>query len=133
MNIQTAQYSIEKAIEKLGVDPEKTRGTNKNQWDLYKGKLHLMLDLFAVSEKKAFFQILSPISDIPENECDFFKFLLEQNHTIVGASVTKFKDKIYLKNIREISELTTEEILNLITSTSIHAEELIQKMKEIFN
>jgi len=104
---------LENCIKQLGVDPAICRDKNPGQWNLRKGSADVWIDIFKREEDVwGYFQCMSPICDIPQTNRDaFFTEVLEINHTLYGVAFTKFKEKLYIKTIRELEGISEGEML----------------------
>lgn len=116
---------VEACIQDFGVDVAQTRGDKPGQWDLYKGSAHVMIDIFKMDNGWAYFQCLAPIVKIPEdNKIEFYEEILEKNHQLFGVGMTKFKDWVYIKTIREIEGIDKSEINAQIKRIGNYSDEL---------
>ncbi len=123
MDLQPYYKLVEEVIQELGVDPANTRGENPGQWDLYKGSAPVMIDIFE-HDGYGYFQCLAPISLIPEDrKIEFYEEILETGHKLFGVGFTKFKDKIYLKALRETDNLDKSEIKATMLRVGNYADE----------
>ncbi len=124
---------VEDALRGFGLDPEKARGEDKGSWLLQKDGNPIWIDVFQRPEEPwGYFQCLSPAFQLPEDEnlrCQLYEKLLEKAHTIFGVSITKYKDWIYVRLIRELTDITVNEIMNIIARVGTFAIELRAEMK----
>ncbi len=131
MDLKNYYDLVETVLQELGVNPEETRGNKPGQWDIYKGSAHVMIDVFEMKNGWAYFQCLAPISKIPsDRKIEFYEEILEKNHQLFGVAMTKFKDSIYIKTIREVEAIDKTEILAQIKRIGNYADELDTFYKE---
>ena len=132
-NLQPYYDIVEKFIANLGVDPAGCRGDKPGQWNLVKGSAPVWIDIFYLeNEKRSYFQVMSPICYIPDsNQAMFMQELLETNHQLFGVAFTKYRDVIYIKMIREVRGLDSDEASDMIFRIGNYADhyddQLIQK------
>lgn len=104
---------VESRIEALGVDAALCRGDKPGQWNLtYKGST-VWIDVFSfpATPDKYYFQVMSPLTAEPDrNKEDYFKNLLEINHNLYGAWISKKGDWFYVMSLREADNLDHSEI-----------------------
>jgi hypothetical protein len=125
MDFKKAVDITENAIIELGVSIENARGQKKGQWNLYRGNLHVMVDIFNISDDKIFLQILVPLIKVPQDkETNIYKFLLEKNHTLISASLSIFKETVYLRNISNFLMLEEEAVKDLLNVIGESADEI---------
>ena len=123
MDLQPYYQMVEEVIQELGVNPENTRGEKPGQWDLSKGSAPVMVDVFEY-EGRGYFQCLAPVSLIPEDrKTEFYEEVLEIGHKLFGVGFTKFKDKIYIKALRETDNLDKSEIMATFNRVGNYADE----------
>jgi len=125
MDLKPYFEMVDAVIKDLGVNPDETRGEKEGQWDLYKGSAHVMIDVFELENGWGYFQCIAPICKIPEaNKIEFYEEVLERNHKLFGVGMTKFKDGIYIKTIRELEGLDKTEMTNMINRIGNYADDL---------
>lgn len=126
---ETLKNLIEEAIRQLGVNPKDARGEYDGQWDLKRGSATVWIDIVKDSEGNLYFQVMSPMFNVPQNPEERLKFyeeLLEKNFKMVNVSLCK-NDKsyyIYLKTVREAENLQLEEIIAQIRRVGFYSDEL---------
>lgn len=131
MDLTPYYQMVENCIKQLGVDPEACRDKNPGQWNLKKGSANVWIDVFK-REKDVFgyFQCMGPIVDIPQtNKEAFYQELLEINHSLYGVAMTKFKERIYIKTIRELDGLNEDEIMAMIKRVGGYADDYDDYLK----
>jgi hypothetical protein len=103
---------VEKVISKLGVDPSTCRGEKSGQWNLVKGSASIWADVWKLEDKDyGYIQIMGPVCDIPDNKkLEFYEEVMEINHNLYSCALTKFKERIYVKSIRELDGLDETEV-----------------------
>ena len=115
---------VELSIKRLGVNPGEARNKDTNQWDLMTGKLHLMIDVFEVGGN-TFFQCIVKLAEIDDENSFVFGKLLEQNHTLIDISLTKFKNSIYLKSILHGEYCDVDYITAVLNKISDYGEKFV--------
>jgi hypothetical protein len=126
--MQDLQYyyqMVDDCIKELGIDPAKARiAGKKNEWELTKGSVSLWITItYLEQNKNTYIQVLSPVVNVPANNLlRFYEELLETNHTLYGVAFTKFDKWIYVKAIREIEGLDSNELFNMITRVGNYAD-----------
>lgn len=130
-NLQHYFDMVEKSIIDLGVDPAVCRGEKPGQWSLKKGSASVWIDIWHIEqEKRAYFQVLAPVMQVPEmNQQAFFQELLELNYTLYGVAFVKFNDWVYVKLIREIDGMEQKEAAATINRVGWYADEYDDKLK----
>lgn len=115
---------IEKAILKIGIDPEKCRGEKTGRWSLQKGSINIMIDVWMLEkEQRTYFQTVAPIMKIPKGSNSVLtEELLEINHALFGAAFSIFQEIIYLKTTREIEGLDVSEAYQTILRIGNYAD-----------
>ena len=124
MKIEDLIKQVNLAIRQLGVNPEEARNKGTNQWDLLTGKLHLMIDVFEVGGN-TFFQCLVKLAEVEEDNSFIFGKLLEQNHTLIDITLTKYKNSIYLKSILHGEYCDIDYIMAVLNKISDYGEKLV--------
>ena len=114
----------EENIKQLGINPDTCKGPKPGQWSIKKGSASVIIDIFKKpTDKFGYFQCLAPVSKIPETKTlDFTLEVLDINHTLFGVGMTKFKDWIYVKTIREVVGLDKTEMMASIQRIGIYAD-----------
>lgn len=125
MDLQPYFQMVENCIRKLGVDPSICRGQNPGQWDLKKGSASVWIDVFKREQDHfGYFQCMAPVVQIPQdNTKEFYEEVLEKNHTLYGTAMTKYKDWIYMKSIRELNGLDEDEMMATLNRVGTYADE----------
>ena len=125
MDLTPYYQMVEECIKELGVDPNLCKGENEGQWDMKKGSANIWIDVFK-KEKDfyGYFQCMAPISKIPaDNTLEFYQEVLEKNHSLYGVGMTKFKDWIYIKIIRELEGLDQKEMMASLKRVGGYADD----------
>jgi hypothetical protein len=124
-DIKTYYQLVENCITKLGVDPSICRDKNPGQWNLRKGSADVWIDVFKRPEDEwGYFQCMAPVSKVPASNVDaFLTEVLEISHTLYGVGFTKFKDYIYVKTIRELEDLSEDEMMAMIRRIGGYADD----------
>jgi hypothetical protein len=121
--IQTHYKLVDAAISDLGLNPDEVKGDQPGQWNLKKGKFDIMIDVWE-QEKQFLFQIVAPLCALPsENKEGFLLYLLQKNYGLSSIAYAVMEDAVYLKHTTEISSLTKENIVMLMTKTAFYAEQ----------
>ncbi len=133
--MQDLEYYIkltEEAISKFGLDPEAARGKEKGQWNLQKGDIPIWIDVFkGENDPWGYFQCMSPAIVLKDGDnCELYEKLLEKNHSIFSVAITKYQNTIFIKIIRELTNITVEEIMNAVARVSTYAEKVKQEFGE---
>lgn len=128
---------VEECIVRLGVDPNTCREPDKEgQWTLRKGSAQVWVDVFhSERENRAYYQVMSPIMTLPEkSQCEFYREVLEINDQLFGVAFTIYKDRLWLKVIREADGLDVDEAFNMLTRIGNYGDKyddiLIQKYSD---
>ena len=124
MKIEDLVRQVELSIKRLGVSPVDARNKQANQWDLVTGKLHLMIDVFEISGN-IFFQCIVKIAEIENDNSFVLGKLLEQNHTLIDISLTKYKNSIYLKSILHGEYCDVDYVTAVLNKISDYGEKFI--------
>lgn len=123
---------VEDCIRDLGVEPATCKGEKEGQWDLKKGSASVWIDVFK-KEKDfyGYFQCMGPVCKVPEKRTlEFYQEVLEINHKLYGVGMTKFKDFIYIKAIRELDGLDKEEVMATIKRVGGYANDYDDHFKK---
>lgn len=125
MDLQSYYEMVDNCIRKLGVDPNVCRGQNPGQWDLKKGSASVWIDVFKREQDHfGYFQCMAPVVQIPTtNTKEFYEEVLEKNHTLYGTAMTKYKDWIYMKTIRELDGLDEAEMMATLNRVGTYADD----------
>ena len=127
---------VEEAFREYKIDPATARGQLPGQWNLTLGSASIWVDVFQSKDAQGnlapygYLQVLAPVCDMPVNNQHLFtKELLEINHSLYGVGFTIFKDKAYIKSIRELEGLDKSEIKSTFDRVSIYANDWDDKLK----
>jgi hypothetical protein len=129
MSLENLSKIIESAIAQLGMKPEEARTEGGGQWNIAKNEnIQIMLDVWE-EQGHWFFQTLSPVCPIgDENNAEFFRLLLEENHGFAEAAFTILDDGVFLKYTIEAEGLTETHVINSITRIAYYNELFQEKM-----
>lgn len=135
MNLESYYSMVENCIRKLGVDPSVTRGQKPGQWDLKRGSASVWVDVFKrENDRFGYFQCMAPVVQIPSNNTQqFYEEVLEKNHSLYGTAMTKYKDWIYMKSIRELEGLDEEEMMATFKRVGAYADDLDDYFKNKYS
>jgi hypothetical protein len=127
---------VEQVLAEYKIDVTSARGDQPGQWNLRLGSANVWVDVFQAKDAQGnltqygYLQCMAPICDVPvENQSLFTKELLEINHSLYGVSFTIFKDKAYIKAIRELQGLDISEVKSTFDRVGIYADEYDDKLK----
>lgn len=122
---------VEASISKLGVDPAACRGQKEGQWSLVKGSANVWIDCWYIErEKRAYYQVMSPIMQIPASgAAELFKELLEINDKLFAVAFTIYDGWVWLKVIREADGMDADEAFALMTRVGNYADEYDDMLK----
>jgi hypothetical protein len=135
--IQFYYALFEDTLSSLKIAPEAARGTQPGQWSLKLGSASVWVDIFQSKDAQGnlipnygYLQVMAPVCDVPVNNQHLFtKELLEINHSLYGVGFTIFRDKAYIKAIRELEGLDKTEISSTLNRVGIYADEWDDKLK----
>lgn len=134
--IQHYYTMFEQVLAEYKVDPTTARGQQPGQWNLKLGSASVWVDIFQSKDAQGnlqqygYLQILAPVCDVPVNNQHLFtKELLEINHQLYGVAFTVFKDKAYIKSIRELQGLDVSEVKSTLDRVGIYANDWDDKLK----
>jgi hypothetical protein len=134
--IQHYYTMFEQVLAEYKVDPTTARGQAPGQWNLKLGSASVWVDIFQSKDAQGnlaqygYLQMLAPVCDVPVNNQHIFtKDLLEINHSLYGVGFTIFKDKAYIKSIRELQGLDISEIKSTLDRVGIYANDWDDKLK----
>jgi hypothetical protein len=134
--IQHYYDMFEQVLTEYKVDPTTARGQAPGQWNLKLGSASVWVDVFQSKDAQGnlqqygYLQMLAPVCDVPvTNQQLFTKDLLEINHSLYGVGFTIFKDKAYIKSIRELQGLDISEIRSTLDRVGIYANDWDDKLK----
>ena len=134
--IQHYYDMFEQVLTEYKVDPTTARGQAPGQWNLKLGSASVWVDVFQSKDAQGnlqqygYLQMLAPVCDVPVNNQHLFtKDLLEINHSLYGVGFTIFKDKAYIKSIRELQGLDISEIRSTLDRVGIYANDWDDKLK----
>lgn len=135
-SIQHYYTMFEQVLVEYKIDPTTARGQAPGQWNLKLGSASVWVDIFQSKDAQGnltqygYLQVLAPVCDVPVNNQNLFtKELLEINHSLYGVGFTIFKDKAYIKSIRELQGLDISEIKSTLDRVGIYANDWDDKLK----
>lgn len=127
---------FEQVLAEYKVDPTTARGQTPGQWNLKLGSASVWVDIFQSKDANGnlqqygYLQILAPVCEVPvSNQPLFTKELLEINHQLYGVAFTIFREKAYIKSIRELQGLDISEIKSTLDRVGIYANDWDDKLK----
>lgn len=113
MNIAQITPLVEASIAGLKVDPALCRGEKPGQWSYKLKDANIWIDVFNFESNPAKFylQVMSPLCVLPDKKTEEFALdILEINYKMIGASICKRNDWLYVINIRETDNIDQSEI-----------------------
>ncbi|PZR30790.1 MAG: hypothetical protein DI538_22040 [Azospira oryzae] len=135
--IQHYYEMIEEVLTEYKIDPASARGQLPGQWNLTLGSAGIWVDVFQSKDAQGnltaygYLQVLALVCDVPVNNQHLFtKELLEINHSLYGVGFTIFKEKAYIKSIRELEGLDKSEVKSTFDRVGIYANDWDDKLKE---
>jgi len=127
---------VEQVLTEYKIDVAAARGQAPGQWNLKLGSASVWVDIFQSKDAQGnltnygYMQVLAPVCDVPvDNQHLFTKELLEANHSLYAVAFTIFKDKAYIKSIRELQGLDKSEVMSTFDRVGIYADEWDDKLK----
>jgi hypothetical protein len=76
---------------------------------------------------------MAPVVAIPTNNTkEFYEEVLEKNHGLYGCGMTKYKDWIYMKTIRELDGLDEDEVMAMLNRVGTYADDYDDYFKNKF-
>ena len=127
---------IEQVLTEYKIEVAAARGQAPGQWNLKLGSASVWVDVFQSKDAQGnltnygYMQVLAPVCDVPvDNQHLFTKELLEANHGLYAVAFTIFKDKAYIKSIRELQGLDKSEVMSTFDRVGIYADEWDDKLK----
>ena len=139
MSILTDYYKIvEEVIKNLGIDPIECREMDEDdivedgQWNLSKGNASIWIDVFYdETNKENYFQVFCPLIEVPNGKMgEVATDALEIGHILFGIGFTRVENWLYLKHIRELTDLSKNEISNIIDRIGAYGEEYEEYFRE---
>lgn len=144
MNFQTYSELIESALATLGLNPVETRCADEGQWMIFNGETEIYIDLwenendnpwlyFESIEPLFMFQIIAPICLMPDDKSEvFYEEILHNNLNMLYGSYTinKEQNMLAVKYRRPMTNLSKEEIIDLIECIGYYAESTFEILKE---
>lgn len=134
--IQHYYNMFEQVLAEYKVDPATARGQAPGQWNLKLGSASVWVDIFQSKDANGnlqqygYLQVLAPVCDVPINNQHLFtKELLEINHQLYGVAFTIFRDKAYIKSIRELQGLDISEVKSTLDRVGIYANDWDDQLK----
>lgn len=119
---------VESMLTKIGLNPDEAKTENEGQWNIAKDEnTEVMIDVWE-EDGHTFFQAMSFVCEVPPDEqAEFFKLLLEENHGFCEAAFTVMEDNVYLKFTTEADEVDEDRILKNITRIAYYNDMFREK------
>ena len=134
--IQHYYNMVDEILVEYKIDVNAAKGDQPGQWNLKLGSASVWVDVFQTKDSSGnlqqygYLQVMAPICDVPvQNQNLFTRELLEINHSLYGVSFTIFKEKAYIKAIRELQGLDKSEIKSTFDRVGIYADDYDDKLK----
>ncbi len=132
MDFNQTSTLVETSLKGLNVDPVACRGQKPGQWAItYKGAT-VWIDVFNFQNNpdRWYFQVMSPLVEVPDkNKEGFFQNLLEINHTLFGAWITKKDAWTYVMMLREAADLDQNEVNATLDRVAFYSGDYQGKIK----
>ena len=131
MNIEQVSPLIEASIAGLKVDPALCRGQKPGQWSYKLKDASVWIDVFAFDTNpgKFYLQVMSPLCAMPEKkQLEFLTDILEINYKIVGCSICKKGDWLYILNLRETDNIDQSEIDATLDRVAFYSTDYYAKL-----
>lgn len=134
-SIHSYYEMIENCIRSLGVDPVTCRTEKAGAWNLVRGSAKVYIDCWHIEkENRAYFQVMSPVMQVPEGQKEDFYFdLLSFNDRLYSCAFSIFKDWAWIKMIRECDGLDANEAMAIIQRVGAYADKYDDLLKEHYN
>jgi hypothetical protein len=131
MNTHDLILKLEIVISKLGINPGQAKQAT-GQYTISKDQnVQIFMDAFEENEH-TFFQILSPIMQIPDTNAEALMIqLLKENHGLVDASFAIIDNAIFIKHTTEDKGQMTEDRIMESIQRIAYYNELFQKKFEL--
>jgi hypothetical protein len=136
LNLEPYYTLVEDCIKSFGLQPEDCRTQKQGQWDLRKGSAQVWIDVFLSRQNNdyGYLQIMSPIIKLPEaRREEFYREMLELNHSLYGVGFTVNKEWVYIKGIRELEGLSLEEAAAMLNRVGTYADEYDDLFKKKYD
>ncbi|MBY0424388.1 MAG: YbjN domain-containing protein [Cytophagales bacterium] len=133
-NIDYYYQIIEKAIARLGLDPNAAKSTESGRWFLTQGSADIIIDIFHNDgDNIIYFQVMSHIMEIPKRSKErFYEELLTINDHLLGIAFSVNGGNVYLSDIRECDGLDVSEALEMIRKVAEAADEYDNKLMDSY-
>jgi hypothetical protein len=125
----TAKRLVEEVVARLGLDPAKVRGENRDDlvtWSIQRGSAVILLSVGKNDRgDAASLRAISPIMSLPPDDKlpAFFRRLLELNgHGLVNAAFGLVGDRVVVKSERPTAFLDVEEVEQIVLHLSAVAD-----------
>lgn len=134
-DIQKFYDIVEQGFVMAGVKPEQCRSKTEGQWNLKRLHTDLWVDLWHMAEEgKTYFQIMTPLVQIPEeNKEQFLQELLDLNYQLVAAWFVTYKNGVYIKVTKDADTITPEEVFILLNRIGHYGSIFEEGLMKRFN
>lgn len=126
---------VENAITELGVDAESARLEDEGRWQLLKGDITVIIELWDIASEEgatSYVMVFCPMFQISPNAgLDFYRRALELSHVSIGVSYSIFENHLLLRSNREASGLDVNEMLLSILRVGNTAEEHLPELQAL--
>ena len=130
INLNFYYRTVESAIAKLGLDPQKARTQNAGKWTITKGEIPVWIDIvYLQNENRVYFQVAAPVFNMtPANQASLALDLLETNNKLFGVAFCSNREKVFIKTLREAEGLDMNEAYAMILRVGNYAAEYRQNL-----
>lgn len=129
-NINFYRQVVIESIRHTGLDPEKCKGKEENEWCFRKGSAEIILILHNIKKGEVYFSAMVKIMQIPNsNEKELFQELLKLNQGMVGAWFAIKGNMIIIKSTREAAGMNSIEgyqIIQHIGNCADHFDDILK-------
>ena len=128
--MKALSIKVENVLTQMGIPAAEAKTENEGQWNIAKDEnVELMLDVWE-EEGHLFFQALSYVCDLPdENNAPFLKLLLEENHGFCETAFTILDGQVFLKYTTEADDINEDRIFKSITRIAYYNDMFREKLK----
>lgn len=124
---------IEAGLERINLNPIKSRGNIEGSWSIIHNKFPIWIDLWSDNHNNVFFQVSAPLTDSKIQVDDtLYQELLEINSELCGFAFCLIKGKVVLKETQYLHEITPEEIGTKIFNLCNYLDSLIPHLEGNF-
>ena len=135
MSLEKYYNIVEEGIKMTGIDPVLSRDKEAGQWIIASQATEIWIDVIDVPESgRVYFQVMCPFSENPaENREAFFQELLEASYQIIDAHFVCFNEGIYLKIMRDIDRMASDDVLLALNRVGFYGTEFAKNLFGKYN